>query len=139
MTDLEFEPRAGRPDGFVQIPEEEALRTFLKQAISYEVPLSIDGHPQITRGYRTDADAQALLDGLVPIVQRILDEQQQSVIEWLERRSRWADGAAQRGPWWAAGRRGGRDFRAFMAAKAVVADELAVHLRAQARRWWSES
>lgn len=52
----------------------EEIRERLKSAISYDVALSIDGHPELTRGYRTDVDAQQLLDALVPIVTVLLEE-----------------------------------------------------------------
>lgn len=128
----------GKPDGDVeQIPELDAIKLALKPGIPYDTSLSIDGHPELTYGYRTDEDAQRLLAELAPIVQGLLDTQQAEIVALLERRARWSSKAMGRA--WFGNRRDKRAADNAFAHQAGVLEDFADVLRRQRRRWWVKS
>lgn len=110
------------------VPEQEALRRVLKAAIPYDTSLSIDGHPELRRGFRTDEDAQRLLDNLVPLVAGLLDNQQVEVVRLLERRARWSLRASKRVSEW--------ESEVILLRSSEALADFARVLRAQKRRWW---
>lgn len=118
--------------------EQQALRALLSQGIPYTSVLSIRDHPEIRSEYRTDVDAQAILDGIVPLVQGLLDEQRDAIVDLLERRARWAANAAGRTIMWPIGwsRRERSNHLRELATKADAYAGFADVLRAQKRRWW---